>query len=374
MSNKIFNSIPKEFDNKFSKPGFNYGLWFNKYITINDPFDSKDDSTIKWKLHTEQVRKYSNSISSNPAIKQLLSEKQKNLDNVCSSFSSQYECIKITAELVSPMIVGIGESHYTEVGMKFDHNLGLPYIPSSTIKGINRLVFLISELEEKNVEFEKLNNIDDSEFAYIAACYGTQESKGNIIFLDAYPVDIPHIRLDVMNPHYPKYYQKKQETPKENDSPVPILFKVVEEGTKFIFRVLVKKQKFSDSKLKNVLEKVRSSIKKELEEGIGAKNALGYGRFSTAIDKSPQKREDVKSMNYELDQVHILTIIQVTENDIRVKNPKDGLEQVIGKKHAKKDQDDRSLLEIFKKGDGKRCKVFGFDKKNNPRFKVLFID
>jgi len=374
MNNRSINPIPKELDNKFIKPGFNFGLWFNKYIPINDPFDSKDDSTIKQKHHRDQINEYQKKICNNDHIKLLLDAKQENFDNVCSSFSSQYAFIKITAELVSPMIVGIGESHYTEVGMKFDHNLGLPYIPSSTIKGESRLLSLLSELEEHNIDLEIQKSIDDSGFTYIAACFGTEESKGNIIFLDAYPLNIPNIQLDIMNPHYPKYYQKKQELPKENESPVPIVFKVVEEGSKFIFRVLVNKQKFSDTELETALVKVRSTLHKVLEEGIGAKNALGYGRFSTDIDKSPQQQEVIKNINYKLGQEQILTIIQVTENNIRVKNPQDGLEQVIGKKHAKKDQDGRSLLEIYKEGEGERCKVIGFDKRNNPRFKVSFVD
>lgn len=378
MNNKYFNPIPKDLDNQFGKSGFNYGLWFNKYIPINEPFDRRDDSTIKKEFHERQIKEYWEKISNNDQIKLLLDAKQKNFDDVCIAFSSQYKCMKITAELVSPMIVGIGESHYTEVGMKFDHNLGLPYIPSSTIKGISRLLFLLSELEEKNTEFEKLNKIDDSEFEYNAACYGTQKVKGNIIFLDAYPSDIPNIRLDIMNPHYPKYYQKVQKIPKENDNPVPIVFKVVEKGAKFVFRVLVNKQKlrqkFNDADLENLLNKICSTLQKVLEEGIGAKNSLGYGRFSTDVKKLPQKQEAIKNIKYKLEQEHILTVIQVTENNIRVKNPKDGLEQVIGKKHAKRDQDKKSLYEIYKQGEATRCKVIGFDKKNNPRFKVLFFD
>ena len=103
----------------------------------------------------------------------------------------------------------------------------------------------------------------------------TDKWKGKVIFLDAYPEKVPDLHVDIMNPHYGAYYtdEKGEIPPADYLDPTPIKFLTVRMGTVFEFRALVP----MDSGL---LETVKTSFKKALtEEGVGAKTAVGYGRF-----------------------------------------------------------------------------------------------
>ncbi|MEN2998479.1 MAG: type III-B CRISPR module RAMP protein Cmr6, partial [Brevinematia bacterium] len=100
--------------------------------------------------------------------------------------------------------------------------------------------------------------------------FGTQEQKGRVIFMDAYPVSEIKLELDIMNPHYPDYYSKNQ-PPADWQNPVPITFLTVGK-TKFQFLLL--------SRDESLLEKATILLKNALKEhGIGAKTSLGYGIF-----------------------------------------------------------------------------------------------
>jgi CRISPR-associated protein Cmr6 len=119
--------------------------------------------------------------------------------------------------------------------------------------------------------------------------FGTTEEKGSAIFFDALPVPLEDtgekieglprklesgnglldiFDLDIMNPHYGPYYQNG-EPPGDWHNPVPVIFLVVREGIPFIFGVGGKKTGAAENILKLALK----------HHGVGAKTALGYGRF-----------------------------------------------------------------------------------------------
>lgn len=68
--------------------------------------------------------------------------------------------------------------------------------------------------------------------------FGSNEKRGQLIFLDAYPKDKIELKVDIINPHYPKYYNNDKNTPLpvETEEPVPVTFLVVPKGIRFIFR------------------------------------------------------------------------------------------------------------------------------------------
>jgi CRISPR-associated protein Cmr6 len=87
-----------------------------------------------------------------------------------------------------------------------------------------------------------------------------------------------------MNPHYGDYYSDENgETPPADYlDPTPIKFLTVSKGTKFTFRALVPQ----DS---NLFEPVKIAFENAIkDEGVGAKTAVGYGRFEI------QRRADSK--------------------------------------------------------------------------------
>lgn len=260
----------------------NFGLWFNKLIPISN-FDSckasdergNENNTVSC-YHDKYNRIHKDTIN------RFLAEKHRNQQGFCSASSSRYEPVIFKAKLKTPLITGIGESHPHEVSMVFDHNMGIPYIPASGIKGIVRfahtlgLLFDIPEEEKKKDKEGKLYFDDEKEWTQIPRLFGTQAQRGSVVFLDAYPENVPDLHIDIMNPHYGDYYSddKNKTPPADYLNPNPIKFLTVAKDTAFIFRALV------DKEYSELVDKVKNAFKKALtEEGVGAKTAVGYGLF-----------------------------------------------------------------------------------------------
>lgn len=189
------------------------------------------------------------------------------------------------------LILGLGGSSIYETGMTLHHIYGIPYLPSSAVKGIARS-YAITEIYKNEVEalsrkdfcdifgcngegkigevryksYYKLNPIDKND---------TGDRQGKVIFFDAYPQKTIHLEADIMNPHYSPYYSdtKGQVPPADWHNPVPIPFLTVGNKTSFQFAIGVKKD---DDKnlLGTAFEWLTNALK---EHGIGAKTAVGYG-------------------------------------------------------------------------------------------------
>lgn len=152
------------------------------------------------------------------------------------------------------MIVGLGNESVYETSMTLHHVYGIPYIPSSAVKGIVRS-WMITEVfsdvgadcEEENYPFvnAEYRAYQDEGFCKIFGCpaktkkvifenrepdkangkyrYETcvtaleKEHQGRLWFFDAFLLSKPEIEVDIMNPHYGDYYADK----KANGNPVP---------------------------------------------------------------------------------------------------------------------------------------------------------
>ncbi|MCS7289320.1 MAG: type III-B CRISPR module RAMP protein Cmr6 [Roseiflexus sp.] len=103
------------------------------------------------------------------------------------------------------------------------------------------------------------------------------------MFFDAVPTGSPTLELDVMNPHFPDYYQSK-EPPTNWQSPIPVYFLTVAPGTEFAFAVGWRGAQV-DGKLRN---KAVQWLKRGLTElGAGAKTNAGYGYFASEAPSAP---------------------------------------------------------------------------------------
>ena len=199
--------------------------------------------------------------------------------------SNGYIVYEKTMYTKTPFISGLGSGHPTETGMILDRNLGVPYIPASSVKGVCRLAYAINNVEPGN------STIDDSIFEkYFGSTSDKNPKRGKVIFLDVYPSEKPELKLDIMNPHFQKYYNgdKDNTKPLENEEPVPINFLVVSEGCGFTFRCLYK---LSENEKKEGIEKdIEAFFETAFTEvGFGGKTAVGYGRFQNEkIQKRPQ--------------------------------------------------------------------------------------
>ncbi|MFH0824779.1 MAG: type III-B CRISPR module RAMP protein Cmr6 [Pseudomonadota bacterium] len=208
-----------------------------------------------------------------------------------------YKCIESAVPMRSGLIVGLGNEHPSEKGFRFDWTLGVPMIPSSGIKGVVRLatlVNLLNDLEEDEArEFcwriEKEKTLPPEMSRLYGAGGDDTACRGKVIFLDAYPEKLPRLKAEIMNCHYKDYYCQgdKQRGPTEDQKPNPQKFWAVDpflkngEAVKFVFRVFLHRDISDDQDMMKLFE--RSFEAALAEHGLGAKTAIGHGRFGVTV-------------------------------------------------------------------------------------------
>ena len=267
----------------------NFGLWYNKFVPVTDfqnckACDERGENARPVEHYSDTYKR----LKQNALTAELLSRKHLDQASFCEAFSSRYEKIVFKVTLKTPLVTGIGESHPHEVSMVFDHNLGIPYIPASGVKGIVRFahtVSLIPSIPEGMLKYDKDGKPyfnDEESWTGVADLFGTQAKRGSVMFLDAYPEKTPELHVEIMNPHYGDYYSDDNHRTPPGDylDPTPIKFLTTAPGTVFIFRALVEKEKAELPAM------VKAAFRKILtEEGIGAKTAVGYGRFGHVVEE-----------------------------------------------------------------------------------------
>ena len=213
-------------------------------------------------------------------------------------------------------VAGLGRKGSLETGFTFNR-YGFPYLPGSSIKGLARMCALVEVAEELHTD--QLNELDDvlstdtnenfkkawlkvfHEHPEIPALalsfrlvFGTTDQTGCAVFLDAIPSSPPRLELDIMNPHYPDYYQGK-EPPTNWQSPQPITFLTVAARTPFLFAVGWRHGAADNT---DVFKKAVHWLQTGLENlGAGAKTSAGYGYFVEAANESDASIQDVTTKN-----------------------------------------------------------------------------
>ncbi|WP_373500893.1 type III-B CRISPR module RAMP protein Cmr6 [Desulfococcus sp.] len=289
-----FSTELQEASTNFSEG--NFGLWFNKLIPVDEresfkACDSRGDTKNVVGFYISQYDKARRS----PLLKSLLEKRHKTQQALCARHEAAgFAALEIKAKLASPLITGIGKTHPNEVGMIFDHTLGIPYLPASGIKGLVRLghiLNLINDPEKADLLISGDELDDEHPASQIPELFGgdwksenkSEKFRGRVIFLDAYPEKVPELKVDIMNPHYGAYYGDEQDKQPPGDylNPVPIKFLTVPEGETFIFRAVLTKDKRLNAAVFDAFSVALT------EQGLGAKTAVGYGRFS--MEKQPRR-------------------------------------------------------------------------------------
>jgi CRISPR-associated protein Cmr6 len=205
----------------------------------------------------------------------LLDSTHGRLDAISQSAAGR----SVTATTWERFVSGLGARHPLDNGFCFDHVVGVPYLPGSSVKGLCRRM---AELEDEPAVRALFGNApetgDDNE----------QGTVGDVIFLPAYPASWPELDLDIINCHQQDYYgadpvvlqqdvqkgtrELKRVGPLEIEDPVPVFFLTVAKGTPFVFRCASRTK--NDRNVELTIELLRGGL---AELGIGAKTALGYG-------------------------------------------------------------------------------------------------
>lgn len=251
----------------------NFSLRLNKFLSYNE--GSGDDSLAKTNF----------GLISNPNFQAVSKTIKSLLDTQKTAANVLTEKDRLMVKELSTnwrLAIGLGTESVLETSMTLHHTYGFPYIPGQAFKAAIRS-FVINIYFGNEDEALKSNDFCT---LFGAGDKGVNnEQAGALIFFDVYPVGVPKVVKDIMNPHFGEYYQDgSNKVPGDYYDPIPVNFLTVID-TSYNFMVGVRKGKeikftesiFGDSA---VMDQVADWIEKSLSIfGIGAKTAVGYGRF-----------------------------------------------------------------------------------------------
>ena len=210
---------------------------------------------------------------------------QRDYLRAISEMGQEYIILKVKA--TSPYISGLGEPHVTETGLTLHGTYGVPFLAGSGIKGM----FHTWCLEAFGGSKEQLNDRNLQSLFGVEVEDGANREKGRLTFHDVlFPELI--VEPDIMTSHNMKYYDTGMLTEGENTNPINFM------RVKFLGEAALIVSMDGD-KSKPALEEVAFWLATALDEyGLGAKTAIGYGRFSAEIDGNA-KMEIVKEQETE---------------------------------------------------------------------------
>ena len=244
----------------------NLGLWLDRFVTWRDWDEKGRDSSLEAfpsaKRRETPMLKKQNELLRWQGDQALMKAIAQRWAQMLMSYPHRNV---FTAAPVWRFVVGLGGASVLETGITLHRLYGIPIIPGSALKGLARAYAETVEGKEAN---------DPNVVAVFGKPpRGTPLESGEIIFFDAIPITLPRFKLDVMTPHFPKYYQGNN-PPADWQDPNPIYFLTVQD-TRFLFAVAARR-----AEGKGYINSALNWLKQGLATlGIGAKTAAGYGYF-----------------------------------------------------------------------------------------------
>lgn len=211
-----------------------------------------------------------------------------NIDEIDNLFSKlpgmEYNSFNMSVE--QSIVLGLGQQSVSEISMLIHPIYGVPFIPGQAFKGVARN-YCIVEFFESDEQKAMSDNLFKTIFGREEIDQSNTEYKGAVVFHDAFIIDDKFkLCKDIMNCHYPKYYQSGMKIT-DSGSPTPIKFNVIKNAV-FHFAYSIRKKDRDNVKLfgekhEPFKEMVINALK---YYGLGAKTAVGYGKFSQEKDYS----------------------------------------------------------------------------------------
>jgi CRISPR-associated protein Cmr6 len=253
----------------------NPGLKYDKYMDVwSDDFKKKDKTPF--------CREFANGIGDYPSV--LLKDYRERRHKLLRSLNGKVLRARTSWRFVS----GLGASHALETGFVWHRTLGVPYLPGASVKGMVRAWLVhwlggVEELGSKRAQLRAAELFGDSE----------TEGMGRISLFDAVPETVPRLEIDIMNPHYSKYYaDPKRNPPGDYYSPVPISFLTVAPGQWFEFALAPANSRCTADDLADGVQLLQDAL---AFIGCGAKTAVGYGVFEGFQDRTDEVLDRLRS-------------------------------------------------------------------------------
>ena len=172
---------------------------------------------------------------------------------------------EVTVSTTWRLASGLGMNHVLENGFVWDRNLGVPYLPGSSVKGMMRAW---------------AEQWDTEHWGQYKALFGDTDElgAGQIIVHDAFPIwdRAPLLDLDVMSIHARTYYKDPSQAPVDNENPIVVTFLAVSANTMFTFGLSPRLGVHPPPDLDAAESLLRTALQ---TLGIGSKTAVGYGHF-----------------------------------------------------------------------------------------------
>jgi CRISPR-associated protein Cmr6 len=170
--------------------------------------------------------------------------------------------------------------------------LGMPYIPSSTLRGVARNQAIREIMAENNLEWKDA----EKEIAPYFGDINAKEEKnktGKVVFFDAYPLPSKNggLEMDMAN----NIWSWKDDSIEYSPNPNP--FFSLKEPT---FLIGLRLRLASNCQDEKILEKVKQWLKKGLQLGIGSQVNTGYGQLILS-GKNPRLESEFYRLDFELE-------------------------------------------------------------------------
>lgn len=191
--------------------------------------------------------------------KGVFSEINKRFDEILGPLSKRYHVLDLRLTTQSRLLVHTRSHHLPlDISVAWDPVLNVPFIPSSTLKGVGRAYC------------EKVGPGED----LCGEVFGSQDREGSVFFIDSYPIGCKDklVEPDVITPHYSEVAGAIDEA---SARPVPVIFFAVSPGVTFRLILLVKSSRLA----KINMEGLKRILEGAFESGVGAKTSVGYGRI-----------------------------------------------------------------------------------------------
>jgi len=243
-------------------------------------------------------------------LEQLRPQHSKRFIDLIQQTYSENRLRVLTGRLEGRLAINLAEGLIQNAGIALDRVFGLPLIPGSAVKGVARAAALAEVKTEakKNPQLletfvrvfgtAKNDYMENGELAGLRRPDGLSEDlKGAITFIQATPVNNAKIVVDIVNVHYPDYYEGKEREAK-TETPKPNYFPAVERGAEFAFPILLNNM----SKDVKLLEAAERWLNIAMEQhGFGAKTGAGYGWFSDLTGGIRKQEEEERQRQAELE-------------------------------------------------------------------------
>lgn len=220
--------------------GNNGGLLFGRFFS-----EWSDD----WTVGGSQKTKWLTTFEESWGDAGLIEERAVRLAVLIESQKGMWTVVKT----LSRFVTGLGDLHPVENGFRWHHELGAPYLPGSSLKGLIAPTLRGSE-DDADPDSDQEGGVD------------------RFIVYPMLPTRPVKLEVDVLTSHYGGW--DPANPPADWRDPTPVPFLTVAPGQPFIVGIAPRPGvNLPEGALDRVLELL-------VNEGVGAKTSVGYGRFA----------------------------------------------------------------------------------------------